>query len=52
MIEARAALSNVRDECLFVVGGTHAKLVPYERAFLDADAAGLRPQTRWRTAPS
>ncbi len=34
LLAARARLTNVRDECLFVVGGERATLTAYERAFI------------------
>jgi fatty-acyl-CoA synthase len=43
VVAARAHLVNVRDECLFVVGGTHSTLVPYEQAFVAASAIKKRP---------
>jgi len=43
VVAARAQLGNVRDDCLFVVGGTHAPLVPYESAFERAAQSTMVP---------
>ncbi len=50
LLAARPSLPNVRDACLFVVGGARAPLHPYESAFAAAPDANARADASEQSA--